>query len=50
LRPRPGDAAAYATRVAVRELARRAEFPEDHIARLEELVVPLVTVRAPGLA
>jgi transposase len=27
LRPRPGDAANYATRVALRELGRRAEFP-----------------------
>jgi hypothetical protein len=49
LRPRPGDAAAYATRVALRELGRRAEFLEDQIARLDELIVPLVTVRAPGL-
>ena len=27
LRPRPGGAAGYATRIAVRELGRRAEFP-----------------------
>jgi hypothetical protein len=27
LRPRPGDAAGYATRFALRELGRRAEFP-----------------------
>jgi transposase len=38
LRPRPGDAAGYATRVAVRELGRRAEFLEDQIARLDELI------------
>jgi transposase len=49
LRPRPGDAAGYATRVAVRELGRRAEFLEDQIARLDELIVPLVTARASGL-
>jgi hypothetical protein len=38
LRPRPGDAAAYATRMAVRDLGRRAEFLEDQIARLDELI------------
>jgi transposase len=27
LRPRPGDAVGYATRIALRELGRRAEFP-----------------------
>ena len=27
LRPRPGDIAGYATRIALRELGRRAEFP-----------------------
>ena len=49
LRPRPGDAAAYATRVALRELARRAEYLEDQIARLDELIVPLVAAWAPDL-
>ena len=49
LRPRPGDAAGYATRIAVRELGRRAEFPGGQLGRLDELIVPLVTARAPGL-
>jgi transposase len=49
LRPRPGDAAAYATGVALRELGRRAEFPGGQMDRLDDLIVPLVTARAPGL-
>ena len=49
LRPRPGDAAGYATRFALRELGRRAEFPGGQIERLDDLIVPLVAVRAPGL-
>jgi transposase len=49
LRPRPGDVAGYATRIALRELGRRAEFPDGQLERLDELIVPLVTARAPGL-
>jgi transposase len=49
LRPRPGDAADYSLRVALRELGRRVQFLEDQAARLDELIVPLVTARAPGL-
>jgi transposase len=49
LRPRPGDVAGYATRVAARELGRRAEFLDGQLERLDELIVPLVTARAPGL-
>ena len=49
LRPRPGDVPGYATRVALRELGRRAEFLDAQLRRLDELVVPLVTGRAPGL-
>ena len=49
LRPRPGDAADYATRVALRELGRRAVFLDGQLERLDELIVPLVTARAPGL-
>jgi transposase len=49
LRPRPGDAPGYATRLALRELGRRARFLDAQIARLDELIVPLVTARAPGL-
>ena len=49
LRPRPGDAADYAVRIALRELGRRVEFLDAQIERLDELIVPLVTVRGPGL-
>ena len=49
LRPRPGDVVAYATRIALRELGRRAEFLDGQLERLDELIVPLVTARAPGL-
>ncbi len=48
LRPRPG-AAGYSLRVALRELGRRVEFLDAQIGRLDELIVPLVTIRAPGL-
>ena len=41
LRPRPGDAAAYATRFALRELGRRSEFLDGQIERLDDLIVPL---------
>ena len=41
--------AGYATRIALRELGRRAEFLDGQLGRLEELIVPLVTARAPGL-
>jgi transposase len=49
LRPRPGSTVGYATRIALRELGRRAEFLDGQIKRLDELIVPLVTARAPGL-
>lgn len=49
LRPRPGDAAGYSLRIALRELGRRVEFPDARIERLDDLIVPLVTARAPGL-
>jgi transposase len=49
LRPRPGDVVGYATRIALRELGRRAEFLSGQLGRLDELIVPLVTARAPGL-
>jgi hypothetical protein len=48
-RPRPGDVVGHATRVALRELGRRAEFPGGQLERLDELIVPLVTAHAPGL-
>ena len=49
LRPRPGDVAGYATRVALRELARRAEFLDAQLQRLDALIIPLVTTHAPDL-
>jgi transposase len=49
LRPRPGSTVGYATRIALRELGRRAQFLDSQLARLDELIVPLVTTRAPGL-
>ena len=49
LRPRPGDVPGYAVRVALCELGRRAVFLDGQLERLDELIVPLVTARAPGL-
>jgi transposase len=49
LRPRPGDTVGYATRIALRELGRRVQFLDSQLQRLDELIVPLVTARAPGL-
>jgi len=49
LRPRPGDVPGYATRIALRELGRRAEFLDAQLERLDELIIPLVTARAPSL-
>jgi transposase len=49
LRPRPGDVPGYATRIALRELGRRAGFLDAQLERLDELIIPLVTARAPGL-
>jgi hypothetical protein len=48
LRPRPGDVVSYATRIALRELGRRAEFPGSQPGRLDELIVPLVTAHPPA--
>jgi transposase len=49
LRPRPGSMVRYHTLLALRELGRRAQFPGAQLERLDQLVVPLVTARAPGL-
>lgn len=49
LRPRSGEPVGYSTRVALRELARRVHYLEDQADRLDELIVPLVTARAPSL-
>ena len=47
--PRPGDVPGYATRIALRELGRRVQFLDAQLDRLDELIIPLVTARAPGL-
>ena len=39
----------YATRVALRELGRRAMFLDGQLERLNELIVLLVTARALGM-
>ena len=49
LRPRPGDVPGYATRIALRELGRRARFLDAQAGQLDELIGALVTARAPGL-
>jgi hypothetical protein len=46
---RPGEVVGYATRIALRELGRRAEFLDGQLERLDELIAPLVAARAPGL-
>jgi transposase len=49
LRPRPGSMVRYHTLLSLRELGRRAQFIDGQLERLDELIVPLVTARAPGL-
>ena len=49
LRPRPGDTVGYATRIALRELARRAEFLAAQIDSLDRLLLPLIQQQAPSL-
>jgi transposase len=49
LRPRPGSMVRYHTLLSLRELGRRAQFLDAQLERLDELSVPLVTARAPGL-
>jgi transposase len=49
LRPRPGDTVGYATRIALRELGRRAEFLAAQIGYLDTLLRPLVELQAPSL-
>jgi len=39
----------YHTLLALRELGRRAQFLDGQLARLDKLITPLVTARAPGL-
>ena len=49
LRPRPGAVVGYHTRIALRELGRRAEFPGSQIISPGALIVPLITGHAPAL-
>ncbi len=49
MRPRPGEVVGYATRFAVRELGRRAEFLDEQLDRLNELILVLVGAHAPIL-
>jgi transposase len=49
LRPRPGSMIRYHTLLSPRELGRRVVFLDGQLQRLDELIVPLVTARAPGL-
>lgn len=49
MRPRSGEIVDYTTRVALRELGRRAMYLAEEIDRLDDLLVPLITERAPAL-
>jgi transposase len=49
LRPRSGSMVRYHTLLSLRELGRRAQYLDDQLARLDQLISPLVTARAPGL-
>jgi transposase len=49
LRPRPGSMTRYHTLPSLRELGRRAQFPGTQPGLLDQLIVPRVTARAPGL-
>src|SRR5205807_504890 len=49
MRPRAGDAVGFATRIALRELGRRADYLADEIDRVDALIAPLLIARAPGL-
>lgn len=49
LRPRPGEVVGHATRLALRELGRRATFLGEEIDRLNDTIKPLIAARAPSL-
>lgn len=49
LRPRPGSMVRCHALLSLRDPGRRAEFPNARLERPDELIVPLVTARAPGL-
>jgi transposase len=49
LRPRPGPVVGYSTRLALRQLGRRATFLAAQLDDLDKLIVALVAARAPSL-
>jgi transposase len=49
LRPRSGDTVGYTTRIALRELGRRATYLDEQIERLDLQLIPLVAAQGPGL-
>ncbi|HEV8356194.1 MAG TPA: transposase, partial [Gemmatimonadales bacterium] len=49
MRPRSGDTVGFATRIALRELGRRADYLADEIDRVDALLAPLLIARAPSL-
>ena len=49
MRPRPGEVVDYATRIALRELGRRAAYLAEEMARADGLLGPLIASRAPSL-
>ena len=49
MRPRAGELVELTTLVVLRELARRAIYLAAEIDRLDDLLLPLITLRAPAL-
>ena len=48
-RPSAGQHGPLHTLLALRDLGRRAHYLDGQLERLDELIIPLVTARAPGL-
>ena len=49
MRPRASELVELTTLVVLRELARRATYLAAEIDRLDDLLLPLITLRAPAL-
>ncbi len=49
MRPRATELVEFTTLVVLRELARRAAYLATEIDRLDDLLLPLITLRAPAL-
>jgi transposase len=49
MRPRPGEVVDYTTRIALRELGRRAVYLAAEVDRVDRILAPLVAARAPAL-